>query len=126
MKRHTIEFLWAWFDALRRGDAETMAAALEPSVVWLGIREGFVCNGAEEVIATFISEYDADKEIDSLELLGGERHVVLGVHAADLGEIEGVQIGTEIYNVFTIENERITRIEDFLDRDEAVTAAGIA
>jgi hypothetical protein len=30
MKRHNIEFLWAWFDALRRRDTEAMAAALAP------------------------------------------------------------------------------------------------
>jgi ketosteroid isomerase-like protein len=33
MKRHTIEFLWAWFDALRRRDTEAMTAALHPDVV---------------------------------------------------------------------------------------------
>lgn len=102
-----------------------MAAALDPNVIWQGIREGLVCNGPEEVVATFVSGYDANQEIDSLELLGGERHIVLGVHAPDLGEIGDVEIGDEIYNVFTIENEKITRIEDYLRRDEALAAAGL-
>lgn len=125
MKRHNIEFLWAWFDALRRRDTETMAGALDPDVVWQRIRKGLVCNGPEEVIATFVSGYDANQEIDSLELVGGEQHILLGVHAPDLGEIDDVEIGGEIYNVFTIENKMITRIEDYLRRDEALAAAGI-
>jgi hypothetical protein len=94
MKRHNIEFPWAWFDALRRRDTETMVAALAPDVVWQGVRERLVCNGpAEVVVETFVSGYDANQEIDSLELLGGERHIVLGVHAPDLGEIGEVEIG---------------------------------
>jgi ketosteroid isomerase-like protein len=72
MKRHNIEFLWAWFDALRRRDTEAMAA-------------------------------------------------VLGVRAPDLGEIDS----GEMYNVFTIEEEKITRIEDYLRRDDALAAAGL-
>lgn len=38
MKRHNIEFLWGWFDALRRRDTESMGAALDPGVAWLGVR----------------------------------------------------------------------------------------
>jgi ketosteroid isomerase-like protein len=123
--RHNIEFMWAWFDALRRRDTETMAAALAPDVVWQGVREGLICNGPAEVVETYVSGYDASQEIDSLELLGGERHIVLGVRAADLGEVGGVEIGSELYNVFTIEDDRITRIEDYLRRDEALAAAGL-
>ena len=126
MKRHEIEFLWAWFDALRRGDTDAMAAALDPDIVWQGIREDLVCNGPEDVVATFVSGYDAYQEIDSLELLGGEHRIVLGVRAADLGEINGVEIDGEIYNVFTLENQKITRIEDYLRRDDALAAAGVS
>ena len=125
MTRHNIEFLWAWFDALRRRDTETMAAGLDPDVVWQGVREGLICNGPAEVVETFVSAYDANQEINSVELLGGKQHIVLGVRAPDLGEIGEVAIGSEIYNVFTIENEKITGIEDYLRRDDALAAAGL-
>jgi len=125
MKRHNIEFLWAWFDALRRNDSETMAAALDPLIVWHGIQEGLVCHGAQEVIATFASGYDANQEIDSLELIGGDQQIVLGVRGPDLGEISDVPIGGEIYNVFTIRHNKITRIDDYLQRDHALAAAGL-
>lgn len=123
MKRHTIEFLWAWFDALRRRDAEAMTAALDPDVVWQGIREDLVCHGPQEVVAGFIAGYEANQEIDSLELLGSDTHIVLGVRSPDLGDIDGIELGGEIYNVFAIENGRITRIEDYLRREEALAAA---
>jgi hypothetical protein len=121
MKRHNIEFLWGWFDALRRGDTESMAAALAPDIVWQGVRPDFVCHGPKEVVAAFVTAYDANQEIDSLELVGGERCVVLGVRSPNL-EIDDVETAGAIYNVFTIQGDRITRIEDYLDRDEAMRA----
>ncbi|CAN5469567.1 hypothetical protein BH20ACT18_BH20ACT18_03870 [soil metagenome] len=124
MKRHNIEFLWGWFDALRRRDAEAMTEALDPDVVWQGIREDLVCQGPQEVVAAFVEGYDADQEIDSLELLGTETHVVLGVRSPDLGDIDGIDLGGEIYNVFAISDHKITRIEDYLRREEALAAAG--
>jgi ribosomal protein S18 acetylase RimI-like enzyme len=124
MKRHNIEFIWGWFDALRRRDAESMAAALDPGVVWQGVRPDLVCHGRDQVIAAFVTAYHANQEIDSLELLGGERQIVLGARAPELA-VADVDTGGEIYNVFTIEDNRITRIEDYLQREQALRAAGI-
>lgn len=58
----TSSFLWGWFDALRRRDTEAMAAALDPGIAWQGIREDLVCNGPEEVVATYVSGYDATQQ----------------------------------------------------------------
>ena len=124
MKRHNIEFLWGWFDALRRRDTESMAAALDPDIVWQGVRPELVCHGPEEVIAAVVTAYDANQEIDSLELFGGDKQIVLGARGPDIA-VDDVETSGEIYNVFTIEGRRITRIADYLDRDAALAAAGI-
>src|SRR5215216_4388054 len=105
MKRHSIEFLWRWFDALRRRDTESMAAALDPGVVWHRVRPDLVCHGPAEVIAAFVTDYDANQEIDSLELLGGDRHIVLGARAPELA-VADVDTGGEIYNVLKIEDQQ--------------------
>ena len=119
MKRHNIELIWGWLDALRRRDKEAMAAALDPDIVWQGVQSDLVCHGREEVVDAFMTAYDANQEIDSLELVGGETHIVFGVHSPDL-EIADLDIGDEIYNVFTIEGNRITHIEDHLEREAAL------
>jgi limonene-1,2-epoxide hydrolase len=124
VKRHNIEFLWGWFDALRRRDTESMAAAFDPGIVWQGVRPDLVCHGAAEVTAAFLTAYDTNQEIDSLELLAGDGHVVLGAQAQELA-IDDVDTGGEIYNVFTIEAGKITHIADYLERKEALAAAGI-
>ena len=74
--------------------------------------------------AGFVTAYDANQEIDSLELVGGDKQVVVGVRSPDLA-IDEVETRGEIYNVFTIEGSKITRIEDHLDRSAAHAAAGI-
>jgi limonene-1,2-epoxide hydrolase len=124
VKRHNIEFLWGWFDALRRRDTESMAAALAPDVVWQGVRPDLVCHGPDEVIAAFVTAYDANQEIDSLEVIGGEERIVLGARSPDLA-IDKVETRGEIYNVFTIEDGKIRWIEDYLERGAALAAAGI-
>ena len=124
MKRHNIEFLWGWFDALRRRDMESMAAALAPDVIWQGVRPDLVCHGPDEVIAAFVTAYEANQEIDSLEVIGGEDRIVLGARGPDLA-IDQVETRGEIYNVFTIEAGKIRQIEDYLERRTALAAAGI-
>jgi len=122
MKRHTIEFLWGWFDALRCRDHEALAAGLHPDVVWQGVTEDLVCHGPQEVITAFLAGFDANQDVDSLELFGTDRKIVLGVRGPGLGDIADGAVGDEIYNVFTIEDGKITRIEDHLDRDQALAA----
>ena len=124
MKRHNIEFLWGWFDALRQRDTESMAAALAHDVVWQGVRPDLVCHGPEEVVAAVVTAYDANQEIDSLELVGGEKQVVLGARGPYVA-VDDVETSGEIYNVFTIEGNKITRIEDYPERNAALAAAGI-
>ena len=124
MKRHNIEFLWGWLDALRRRDTTSMAAALAPDVIWQGVRPDLVCHGPDEVIAAFVTAYDANQEIDSLEIIGGEDRIVLAAHGPDLA-IDQVETRGEIYNVFTIEDGKIQQIEDYLERGAALAAAGI-
>jgi len=124
VKRHNIEFLWGWLDALRRRDTEAMTAALDPDIVWQGIRPDLVCHGPDAVVAAFVTAYDANQEIDSLELVGGDQQIVLGARSPDLA-VDEVETRGEIYNVFTTEDQTITRIEDHLERDTALAAAGV-
>ncbi|MDQ3871475.1 MAG: methyltransferase domain-containing protein [Chloroflexota bacterium] len=68
-----------------------------------GLHEGVACHGPAEVVGTFVAGYDANQEIHSLELVSGERQTALGVHGPDLGTIDDIEAGGEIYNVVTIE-----------------------
>jgi hypothetical protein len=126
MKRHNLEVILAWLDALRRRDREALTLILDRAIVWQGLRDDLSCHGADEVIATFIAARDEGYDIDALELIPANAHVVLGVRRAELQDIDGFELHGEIYNVFAIGDDTITRIEDYADRDAALAAAGLA
>ena len=126
MKRTTIEFMIGWLDALRRDDVDALKATLAPDVVWQGLRDEWACHGAESVIDTFAGEREAKQEIGALELIGADEHVILHASGGDIVAIEDVPLPDGIYNVFTLDAGTITRIDDYLDRDDALTAAGLS
>src|SRR6266536_2455308 len=104
-----IDFL----GALRRGDFEAAAALLDPDVSWQGLREEWVCHGREQ-----------RREIDALEFTRGGEQVVLGARGPNIGPEE--EPLRQIFNVFTLRDGRIARIDDYRGRREALTAAGVA
>src|SRR5262245_14462427 len=123
MKRDNIEFMVGWLDALRRDDREALLSTLDPDVVWHGLREGWDCHGAQEVLDTFTGTRDEAQEIEALELLGAERHAIL--HALGGGGVAS-ELEDGIYNVFAIEDGRITRIDDYAERAKALAAAELS
>jgi ketosteroid isomerase-like protein len=125
VKRSNIELMIGWLDALRRGDREAVAASLDPDIVWYGRRPDLICHGPEEVVETFISQRDQGYDIDSLELIGGMDSVVLHARLPDRHSVDGTSIDGELYNVFSVSGGKVTRIKDFVRRDQALAAAGI-
>ena len=125
-KRRHIELLLGWLDALRRRDLEALAAVLDPDIAWQGLREDLICRGREEVVDAFVARRDQDYEVESVELIAGDDHVVLGVRVPGLREVAGIEVEGEIYNVFTIADRKVIRIRDYLKQSEALDAAGAA
>jgi ketosteroid isomerase-like protein len=126
VKRTNIEFMIGWLDTLRRDDLEALKAMLEPDIVWQGLREEWACHGADEVVDTFAGERDARAEIDAIELIGAERHAILHAHGAGLTAVDDLPLPDGIYNLFTIEDGKVTRIDDFAERGKALATAGLA
>ena len=125
MKRHNLEVIIAWLDALRRRDLQALRSALDPAIVWQGVREDLSCHGPNEVVAGFVAARDEGYDIDALELIPAPGHVVVGVRRAELRKIDGTPLHGEIYNVFAIDDGTITGIEDYAERDVALAAAGL-
>jgi hypothetical protein len=66
------------------------------------------------------------RPVDSLELIQAGEHVVLGVRGERLDAIDDEPLGGQIFNVFTLQGGKITRIDDHRHRAEALAAAGAA
>jgi ketosteroid isomerase-like protein len=115
-----------FFGALRRGDFDAAAGLLDPDVTWQGLREDWVCHGREEVIDTFRWGLEERREIDALEFTRRDEQVVMGARGLSITEVGGEPLEGQIFNVFTLRDGRIVRIDDYRHRAEALSAAGIA
>jgi ketosteroid isomerase-like protein len=114
-----------FFGALRRGDSDAAAALLDPEITWQGLHEDWVCHGREEVMDTFRSGLEERRALEAIEFTTSGDHVVLGVRGPGIVEVGGEPLGGQIFNVFTLRDGRIVRIEDYRGRGEALAAAGV-
>ena len=115
-----------FFGALRRGDFEAAAELLDPDVSWQRLREEWVCRGRQEVVDTFRWGLEQRREIDALEFTRGGEQVVLGARGPSIDAVEDEPLEGQIFNVFTLRDGRIVRIDDYRGRSEALAAAGVA
>lgn len=114
-----------FFGALRRDDFDAASALLDPEVAWHGLREEWVCHGRDEVIDTFRQGLRDRRDTDALEFIRGGDQVVMGARGAGFSEVGGEPLEGQIFNVFTLRDGRIIRIDDYRRRSEALFAAGI-
>jgi ketosteroid isomerase-like protein len=115
-----------FFGALQRGDFDAASTLLDPAVSWQGLREEWTCHGREEVIDTFRWGLDERRDVDALEFIQSSDRVIMGARGPSITEVGAEPLEGQIFNVFTLRDGRIVRIDDYRRRIEALSAAGIA
>jgi hypothetical protein len=114
-----------YLGAIRTGDDDAVRAVLDPEIVWQGLHDDWVCHGPDEVIKTLQEGLKFRRDVAGIEFIrGGGNRVVMGVRGAAIDEVGGEPLGGQIFNVFTVKNGRIVRIEDYRLREEALKAGG--
>jgi ketosteroid isomerase-like protein len=110
--------------ALARGDVGAASSLLDPDVIWHGLRKDLLCRGREEVLETFRWALEERRDTDALEFIRGEDRIAMGARGPAMIEVGGEPLDGQIYNVFTLNEGRITRIDDYRLRSEALAALG--
>jgi hypothetical protein len=113
-----------WLDALRRHDFDAMARRMAPDVFWQGIREDFVCEGREAAMELLREQQREEHGVEALELVGTDEKVMLGVRSTQLQEVGGLPLGGQIFQVFTLREDIIVRVDEYERRAEALAATG--
>jgi hypothetical protein len=116
--------LAGWLDALRRNDLDAVERRMAPDVFWQGIREDFVCEDREAAMELLREQQRVEHGVEALELVGTEEKVMLGVRSTQLQEVGGVPLGGQIFQVFTVREGIIVRVDEYERRGEALAAAG--
>ncbi len=133
MSRENMEIVRRATEAMLSGDAATALEALDPDVEWHatvgGLEEGRVARGHEEVAQAFADyfavweriELRADDYIDA----GGDQ-VVVFFHEVAKGRQSGAVVETDTGTVNTVRNGKIARVRSYMQRSDALEAAGLS
>src|SRR5918912_3033495 len=100
-----------------------MARRMAPDVFWQGIREDLVCEDRSEAMELLRQQQREEHGVEALELVGTEQKVVLGVRSTQLREVGGVPLEGQIFQVFTLRDGIIARVDEYEKRGEALVAA---
>jgi hypothetical protein len=114
--------LFGWVDALRRRDPDLIADRLAPDIVWQGLRRDLVCPNRTAVLDNISAGGPVRERVTGIEVAAVDDHrVLLGVKLPGVTEFFGETLEGEMFDVFTINDGVIVRIDEFKTRDDAFT-----
>jgi ketosteroid isomerase-like protein len=120
------------FAANKRGDLEfVLAAYYDPNVEWHGtiggLDEGSLRRGHQEVMRGFDEYYAAWERLDLRpeEIIDIGDELIVFVHEIARGRESGVVVETDTATISTFREGMIVRVRGFMDRSQALEAAGV-
>jgi ketosteroid isomerase-like protein len=121
------------FAALQRGDFEAaLGNFYDPDVEWHGaaggLDEGRVVRGRAETVEAFRDYYDTWErlELKPEEIIDTGDQLIVFVHEVARGRRSGVVTETDTAVINTLREGRVVQVRNYLDRSEALEAAGLS
>jgi len=113
-------------ETLRTQDTGYLAGLLDQDVVWEGVHPGQRCNGRDQAMSV-LGGYFASRELafDAVEVIARGDVVVVGITGPGFnGTPEDLDTIGQVFHVFTLRDGAIVRWKAYLDREDALAAAG--
>ncbi|MGI8827934.1 MAG: hypothetical protein ACR2JC_20350 [Chloroflexota bacterium] len=111
--------------AMRRRDFDDIPHRLHPDVVHQGVLDDLICVDRDQVLGNMLGSLETTEfGIERLELIDAGERVVVGLGGPRFRDVPYVPLLGQIYIVYTLRDDRIVRMDDYLTRAEALTAAG--
>ena len=104
-------------DAILAADMGAFKAALDPGVVWIGVRPGMLCRGRDEVVA-MLDDPDNEGRTFSPEMFA-ERE---GMLAVDAHPDPPPELLPTVHQVIVVHDGRVVELRDYADRASALVA----
>ncbi len=106
-------------DAILAADMEAFKAALDPGVVWVGVRPGMLCRSRDEVTAMLDDAHAHDVRRTFAPEIVAEREGMLVVDAHPSPPPEFLP---RVHQVIVVRNDRVVEMRDYPDRESALAA----
>lgn len=121
-----LEIAFDWMNAMRRRDVDALAELFDSDLAWIDVAGNLACDGRDQALAWVRSSPGDLNEIDAIELLANEEHVMFGVRNHARHELAGVELEDgQSFNVLTLREGKIVRLRGHAHRHDALADAGI-
>jgi ketosteroid isomerase-like protein len=120
-----IDTVRTGLDAYKRGDLDAVEPLLTPDVRWEGVGGGDPCNGREQTLAALragVAEAQGLELADAVPF-GTDKVMVCLVRLTAAPGGDDDEAASRVYNVVTFTGEKISRMQGFVARKDAVQAA---
>jgi ketosteroid isomerase-like protein len=109
-----------------RGDPAEALADFDPDVVLNSVEQGS-SRGRKAVRENFERWTSAWERTEATpeEFIDAGDRVVVTAYFRGRGRGSGIEVDARFYDVFTLSDGRIVRVDEFTDRGEAIEAAGL-
>ena len=126
MSEENVEVVREAWVAYSRGDYDRVAGFHDPHIVVVTLEDGAVY-GNDDVLANYERWDEAWEEAETTleEVIGQGDRVFLTARFHARGRASGVEIDTRLYEVYTVRDGKVLRIDEYADRAEALEAAGL-
>ena len=93
-----------------------------------GLDDGKVARGHREVIAGFVEAFEAweRQSLETTDYFDAGDRVVVFFHEVAKGRESGAVVETDTGVIFTVKDGSVVRVDRYMDRDEALEAAGLS
>ena len=126
MSQENVEVVRAFVSGLLLHEHDEWLPYVDPAFVWNPTEQG-ATEGIEALVETMTaweSTWDEYSVIpEGFEDLGDR--VVATLHFHGRGHGSGVETEARFYEVYTLRDGKLVRMDEFLDRSEALEAAGL-
>jgi ketosteroid isomerase-like protein len=117
-----------WYSALSSGDVDGVMDFLHNDVEYLPFEESEAIHGLDAVrryVEGWLDTWDSF-QAELTEFLARGDQVVVGEAYKGRGKGSGVEVAMQGWSVCLLRDDQIIRREEFLDRAEALEAAGLS
>jgi ketosteroid isomerase-like protein len=120
-----MEIVFEHLNARRTGDVALLEAQMDPDVVHQGVSPELICHNRAEVLDNIRRAFTRDGlGIDRLEMVDAGDSLVVGLAGPRFRDIPSPPLNGQLYMVYTLRDGRIVRVQDYLNRADAMAAAG--
>lgn len=121
-----LEIAFDWLNAMRHRDIGTSGRLFHPDLVWVDVAGNVACDGREQALAWLRATPSALSEVDAIELLANDEHVMFGVRNHARHELAGIELEDgQSFTVLTLRDSQIVRLRGHVHRKDALADAGV-